>query len=158
MKKKQLYSTSAALFICLIAFQLASAQTDPNIPQNTKVYTFVEVMPKYPGGESGLYKFISKNLKYPAEDLANANEGKVFVSFVVNQEGNVSDVKVERGVTEGLNAEAVRVISMLAGFTPATQGGKNVNYKYILPISFKHGLSDNQIWKIRKRQAKQNQN
>lgn len=98
------------------------------------VYTFAEKAPSFAGGESEMNKWLRKNLKYPATDA----EGTVFVSFVVGEDGAVSDTKVESGAEDQkLRDEAVRVVSNMPGWTPGQQGGKTVPVKFTLPVTFK---------------------
>ncbi len=101
------------------------------------VYDSVEVMPQFPGGVMELKKFISQNVKYPAEAANEGIEGKVFVQFVVNQEGGIEQVKVTRGVDPALDAEAVRVISSQPKWTPGENSGHKVKVQFTIPISFK---------------------
>jgi len=108
----------------------------PNRITNEVPYIFVEQMPEFPGGDQELLKFVYANLKYPESARAEKKEGKVIVRFIVNTEGNVEAVSVRKGVNAALDAEAVRVISLLKGFKPAMQGGKAVNVWYSMPISF----------------------
>ncbi len=96
----------------------------------------VEVNPQFPGGENAMLKFISSNIKYPAEAKSKGIEGKVFVEFVVGVNGKVSGVKVLRGVDPLLNAEAVRVVSMLPDFIPGSANGKPVAVSYVIPVTF----------------------
>ena len=107
-------------------------EEDPN-----KLFLVVEQLPQYPGGDAALYKFITQNIRYPSGAAAAGIEGRVFVSFVCDKNGEVSNVKVEKGIGGGLDEEAVRVVKMLKGFSPAKQAGRPVNYRYILPVKFK---------------------
>ena len=102
-----------------------------------KVLDFVEQRPQYPGGDAALYKFLSQHIRYPSAAAAAGIEGKVFVSFVCDKYGNVRDVKIEKGIGAGLDEEAVRVVRLLQGFSPALQSGRPVNYRYVLPVNFR---------------------
>lgn len=95
-----------------------------------------EQMPDFPGGDLGLMKFIQKTKKYPAIAEENNITGKVYVSYVVNKEANVSSVKVVKSVNEHLDAEAVRVVKLLPYTTSGKQRGKPVNVQYTIPINF----------------------
>ncbi len=97
----------------------------------------IEVMPEYPGGPNALVKYVQNNLKYPESAKKNKQEGRVFVSFVVEKDGSISNVSVMRGVCEELDNEAVRVVKTLPKFTPGMHGGKPVRVQYTLPIAFK---------------------
>jgi TonB family protein len=128
----------AILFIVLIFGNLTVfAQTDTAKIQEPKVFTIVELMPEYAGGETALFKFIQDNVQYPAYERDNDIQGRVIVGFVVYEDGSIHDVVVKRGVSEGLNNEAVRVIKMMPNFKPGRQQGKAVRVAYVLPIVFK---------------------
>jgi TonB family protein len=99
-------------------------------------YVVVEQMPEYPGGDRELLNFIENNTRYPEEAKAQKIEGRVIVRFIVSTDGNAEDVTVLKGVHPLLDAEAVRVISMMTGFEPGMQGGKPVNVWYMAPITF----------------------
>lgn len=96
-------------------------------------------MPKYPGGEMAMMRFIQMNIQYPTEDRDIGIQGRVIVSFVVNKEGKLEDIQIKRGVSKNINAEALRIVQMLPDFIPGTQQGKPVKVKFILPIMFKLG-------------------
>jgi TonB family protein len=99
-------------------------------------FVVVEEMPMYPGGDGELLKFIQENTHYPEEARAQKIEGRVIARFFVSTQGTAEDVTVLRGVDPLLDAEAVRVVSMLKGFTPGKQGGIPVNVWYMVPITF----------------------
>jgi periplasmic protein TonB len=95
-----------------------------------------EVAPQYADGQRGLIKFIQRNLKYPAAPRRLGIEGTVFVSFIVNGDGSVSDVEVIRGIHPDCDKEAIRVVSKLPGWTGGKQAGNPVRVKMVLPIKF----------------------
>ncbi|WP_242509954.1 energy transducer TonB [Hymenobacter persicinus] len=101
-----------------------------------KVYTYVEQMPVFPGGQEALLKYIAQNIKYPALALRNQVEGKVFIAFVVGPDGQVSDVKVQKGIGAGCDEEASRVIKNLPKFAPGKQNGRAVSVSYTVPVTF----------------------
>ena len=105
--------------------------------KNKKIFTVVEQMPEFPGGESALRDFIVREVKYPAEARKGNAQGKVFVSFVVNRNGKVENAKVVRGVHPALDAEAIRVVNLLSEWKPGKQHGKDVDVAYTIPIEFK---------------------
>lgn len=106
-------------------------------PQGGPVYKEVEDMPKYPGGEMAMLRFISKNVKYPVEAQEAGAQGKVVCSMVINEQGKVTDVKVEVGVHPALDAEAVRVLKTMPAWTPGRQDGKKVKVAFVLPVLFR---------------------
>ena len=112
--------------------------TDSVSPVKEKlIFQVVEEMPEYPGGMEECMKFLGKNVKYPVEAQENGIQGRVIVSFVVTDEGDIQDPVVVKGVDPLLDAEAVRVISMMPKWKPGKQRGKEVNVKYTLPIHFR---------------------
>lgn len=100
------------------------------------VFFIVETMPEYPGGQLALRKFIATHVMYPEEAKQKGVQGKVFVSFVVEKDGSVGDVKIARGVDSSLNKEALRVVTLLSDWTPGKQKGKAVRVSYTVPINF----------------------
>jgi protein TonB len=111
--------------------------TEAPVVEPPKIFTIVEQMPEFPGGEGELFKFIQQNISYPAMERDNDIQGRVIVGFVVNEDGSVSDVAVKKGVSNGLDKEAVRVVKLLPKFKPGKQQGKSVKVAYVLPIMFK---------------------
>jgi TonB family protein len=82
-------------------------------------------------------KYLGNNVTYPEKAKEEKIDGKVYVSFVVNKKGKVTQVKIEKGPDESLNKEALRVINKMPDWTPGKHEGKNVNVKVNLPIAFK---------------------
>jgi TonB family protein len=100
------------------------------------VYVVVEQQAEYPGGYEALKSFIQQNLKYPAEAKANGTTGTVYVSMVITKTGALTDIKILKGLSPEIDAEALRVIRMLPDWKPGQQNGRNVNLKYNIPIRF----------------------
>lgn len=100
------------------------------------ILTFVDDMPEFPGGESSLLKFLGNNVKYPVIAQENGIQGKVYVSFVINETGNINDVCIVRGVDISLNNEALRVVRSMPRWKPGKQAGKTVKVRYNVPIFF----------------------
>ena len=111
--------------------------TQETEPQSKKVYNSVEQMPEFPGGVAGLMRYLSENIKYPPEAAKNDIEGRVIVQFIIDETGQVGEVKVVRSVSDELDAEAVRVVKTLPKFEPGRQDGEAVSVWYTLPINFK---------------------
>jgi TonB family protein len=105
---------------------------------NNAPFVVVQEMPMYqPGGDAGLLRFITNNTKYPEEAKSKKIEGRVIIRFIVNTEGKAEGISVLKGVDPLLDAEAVRVVSLLSGFKPGMQGGTPVNVWYMVPVTFK---------------------
>ena len=105
--------------------------------EENKVFTAVEQMPQFPGGDAELMKYIQKNLKYPPVAMENNIQGRVVVQFVVTKTGKIGEVKVARSKDPDLDKEAVRVVKTLPDFIPGKMNGQAVAVWYTLPITFK---------------------
>ncbi len=106
-------------------------------PDNDSIYQIAEVMPEFPGGMEKMMVYLSKNIKYPEEAKEKGISGRVFLSFVVEKDGSVTDVKVMRSVNPLVDDEAVRVVQAMPKWKPGLQKGKPVRVSYLLPITFK---------------------
>ncbi len=102
-----------------------------------KVFTSVEQMPQFPGGEVALMKYLQSHINYPPMAAENNVQGRVVVQFVVEKTGNIGEVKVVRSVDKDLDREAVRVCKSLPRFTPGRQNGQAVPVWFTLPVTFK---------------------
>ncbi len=101
------------------------------------IYMFAEVMPEFPGGMSKLFQMVGSTLKYPKYALDNDIAGKVYMSFVITKEGNVSNIKIIKGVHELLDKEAMRVVKLIPNnWTPGRVDDSPVNVNFLLPINF----------------------
>ena len=107
---------------------------EPASPE-PKVYDMVEKMPSFPGGSEALKEYLKKNTRYPNPDACI--QGRVVVVFVVDEKGNLSDVKVARSMEPSLDAEAVRVVKSMPRWNPGMQNGKAVKVRYTLPVTFR---------------------
>ena len=106
-------------------------------PEPEQVFTAVEQMPAFPGGDAELMKYLSSHINYPPMAMENNIQGRVIVQFVVTKTGKVGEVKVVRGVDRDLDNEAVRVVKSLPDFIPGRMNGQAVNVWYTLPVTFK---------------------
>lgn len=114
----------------------AVAQPEPK-PEVEKVFDVVEQMPSFPGGPSALMEWLSNNVKYPVVAQENNVQGRVVVSFVVERDGSITDVKVVRGVDPSLDKEASRVVRAMPRWIPGKQNGSAVRVKYNVPVAFR---------------------
>jgi periplasmic protein TonB len=117
-----------------VVFEEAPAEEDVD-----EIFTIVEDQPTPDGGMAAFYQFVQKNLKYPAQARRMGIEGKVFVQFVVDRDGSLTEVKAVKGIGAGCDEEAVRVISEAPKWKPGKQRGRAVKVRMILPITFKLG-------------------
>jgi periplasmic protein TonB len=105
------------LSLC-ISYSVSAQTTIANKSNPEKPFTFVEQMPHFPEGENALMSYLSKNIKYPSKARKNQIEGTVVVSFTVNKDGSISDVKVRKGVGGGCSEESVRVVKAMPNWIP----------------------------------------
>ena len=96
----------------------------------------VEEKPVFPGGEKAFYKYLSNNIKYPETAMKNKIQGTVWVKFIIEKDGSISNVKVIRDANPDLNKEALRVIKSMPNWKPGKQNGKPVRVSYQVPIRF----------------------
>jgi protein TonB len=101
-----------------------------------QIFTIVEQMPEFPGGEEKLFEYLGKNIKYPSMARENGITGTVYVTFVVEGNGEISDVKKLRGIGGGCDEEAMRVVKAMPSWKAGKQNGKSVRVQYNLPIKF----------------------
>ena len=94
-------------------------------------------MPSFPGGTAALMEFLQNNVKYPVVAQENGVQGRVVVSFVVEKDGSITDVKVVRSVDPSLDKEATRVVKSMPNWIPGKQNGAAVRVKYNVPVSFR---------------------
>lgn len=106
-------------------------EEDPN-----KVFTAVEKEPTFPGGTDAFRNYLGKNIQYPAVARENNVQGRVYLSFVVERDGSLTDIKVVRGIGSGCDEEAMRVMRRSPKWTPGIQNGRPVRVAYTIPISF----------------------
>lgn len=106
--------------------------------RDNKVYNFVSLKnpPTYPGGVKKFYDFLSSNIKYPPIAAEKNIQGNVFTSFVVEKDGSLSNIEIDRKLGGGIDEEAVRVLKMSGKWNPGMQNGKAVRVKYMIPIKF----------------------
>ncbi len=112
------------------------AQKEEEEKEEQQIFVVVEDMPEFPGGELGLRTYIASALRYPSVAQENGIQGTVFVGFVVDRDGSISNAKVIRGVDPYLDKEALRVINSLPKWKPGKQRGKAVRVSYSVPIHF----------------------
>ncbi|RZK51004.1 MAG: energy transducer TonB [Pedobacter sp.] len=128
------------IFSSLIAVTMLGLCPKTTLAQDTedKIYSFIsmENPPTYPGGMANFYKFLSQNMKYPAEAVKNNVQGTVYISFKVEKNGAVSDIKVDRALGSGTDEEAIRVIKLAGIWNPGTVKGNPVITKYNIPVKF----------------------
>ena len=105
--------------------------------ESRKVFTVVEQMPSFPGGDAALMSYLANNIHYPTVAAENGVQGRVVVGFVVERDGSITDVSVLRGVDPSLDREAMRVVKSMPRWTPGKQNGSAVRVKYQVPVAFR---------------------
>lgn len=111
----------------------------PEEEEVDEIFDIVEDQPAPPGGMGAFYKYVGKSMKYPKQARRMGVEGRVFVQFVVDQAGNLTEVKAIKGIGAGCDEEAVRVLKAAPKWKPGKQRGRPVKVRMILPITFKLG-------------------
>lgn len=109
----------------------------PKEEEVEEVFLVVEDQPEFPGGMPAFYEFVGERLKYPSQARRLGIEGKVYVQFVVDKTGDVTDIMLVRGIGAGCDEEAIRVMGLVPNFKPGKQRGKAVKVRMIVPIYFK---------------------
>ena len=127
------FFSSLLLFAAILAFNNSYSFF---MPQDTMIYDMPEQMPEFPGGADAMEQFVNDNIKYPPLAKEKGIQGKVYVQFVVEKDGSITQVKVRRGAHELLDKEAVRVIKMMPNWKPGSMRGKVVRVRYTIPIIF----------------------
>ncbi len=109
---------------------------DEEEPEEMEIFTVVESMPAFPGGDAARMRFLQENIRYPQLARESGIQGTVFVTFVVERDGSVTDVRVLRGIGGGCDEEAVRVIKQMPSWVPGRQRGQAVRVQFNMPIRF----------------------
>jgi TonB family protein len=115
---------------------VSSVSTNGQKDDNSKIFTYADQMPVYPGGDKALYNFIGKNIVYPEVAKKAGVTGKIYVQFVIDKDGSVTDVKTQKGIGAGCDEEAVRVIKMMPKWIPGKNNGELVKTRISMPIVF----------------------
>lgn len=120
---------------------IAKAQQSPTSVEvqvdSNRVFLTVEKAPEFPGGKNGFTHFLIKTVRYPASGVENRIQGRVWLTFVVEKDGSLTDIKVAKGVSKDIDAEAVRVMKASPKWNPGMQGGQAVRVQYSQSLDFK---------------------
>lgn len=108
-----------------------------NKPNSEKVFDVVEVMPSFPGGNGALFQYLANNIKYPVDAQKKVIEGRVVVTFIVEKDGDISDIRVVRSVYPSLDKESIRVIGTMPNWNPGKSKGESLRVRYNIPIAFR---------------------
>jgi len=111
-------------------------EVEEEVVSEAAIFTVVESMPEFKGGMAKLYTYLGNNIKYPVMAKESGIQGKVYVTFVVERDGSITDVRVLRGIGGGCDEEAIRVVAGMPSWKPGKQRGKPVRVQYNLPVRF----------------------
>lgn len=112
---------------------------EPEEEETDEILTIVEQKPEFPGGMTAFREFLAKNIKYPGLARRMGVEGRVYVQFVVERDGSLTDIQVVKGLGAGCDEESVRVMKLVPKFAPGKQRGNPVRVKMVMPIFYKLG-------------------
>ncbi|MDY0216638.1 MAG: energy transducer TonB [Bacteroidales bacterium] len=107
------------------------------VSDSNAVYTVVEQLPDFPGGNEARMQFLNKHIKYPESAKEDGIQGTVYATFIVEKDGSLSDIKILRGLSSEINAEVIRVIELFPKWIPGKQNGKIVRVQYSIPFRFR---------------------
>lgn len=122
-----------AIAVIILAAIFTSCKRQADDPSNTKA---VETNATFPGGIDSFYAYLASNIHYPLAARQNNVQGKVYITFIIDTDGSVTDVKVLKGIGSGCDEEAVRVIKASPKWTPGMQNGRAVRQQFTVPINF----------------------
>ncbi len=104
--------------------------------RSDSIFFVVDLMPQFPGKEQALFNYLSEQIHYPVSARVHKTEGRVFISFIIERDGKVSHAKVIRGIGNGCDQEALRVINQMQSWIQGKMHGKPVRVQYSLPVKF----------------------
>ncbi len=136
---KNLFRSFLSLLVLLFTFLMSNAQDTikKNSAEKDVAYTIIEEMPRFPGGEKGMYSFINSTIRYPERAMENHIEGTVSISFDIDTDGTVLNPKILSGLGSGCDEEALRIIQLMPKWIPGKRNGLTVKMKRDLSIKFK---------------------
>lgn len=125
------------LNVILLLWLLTGISAQVFSQNDNDLFTVVEIMPSFPGGQPALERFLQENLRYPPAAYNNGIQGVVYARFVVNTDGSLGNPQILKGPGSGLNEEVLRVIGIMPSWIPGKQDGKPVKVLINLPVKFK---------------------
>lgn len=129
---------NSVFVLIFLSSGVLSAQSDtvPKADAEDEIYTIVENQPEFTGGDNAMIKYLQDNIHYPMEARTRKIEGTVFINFVVETDGRITNAKVLRGIGGGCDEEALRVVKHMPKWIPGRQGGVPVRVYYNIPVRF----------------------
>ncbi|MCK9163967.1 MAG: energy transducer TonB [Bacteroidales bacterium] len=137
--KKTTTSLLSIVFLFAMLFVFTSnvnAQVDKSEKDSEKVFTVVDKEAVYPGGVEAMNNFLAQNILYPTFAKQKNVQGKVIISFIVERNGSISNIKIVKDIGEGCGEEGMRIVKLMPKWKPAQQKGEPVRQQFVLPISF----------------------
>ncbi|HVV55573.1 MAG TPA: energy transducer TonB [Mucilaginibacter sp.] len=135
--KRTLLLSCLLLGISAVKAQIKIKHADTiNIDKNVPIVDEDFTRPKFPGGLKQFYQYLTKNTHYPKTAVKYRIQGKVYLSFIIEKDGSISDVKVTKGLSKDIDAEAVRVLRNSPKWIPGTHDRKPIQYHYSMPMNF----------------------
>jgi TonB family protein len=134
------FMSSAQNLLALATAEAGVNETAPQQSQNDVIFEVVDKNPQFPGegnAQANLMRFLSENIQYPEEAKQKGEQGRVVVQYIVRATGEITDVKVVRGVSPLLDAEAIRIVKAMPKWIPGEMRGQAVSVHYTLPIVFR---------------------
>ncbi len=131
--KTRIFMIPVLFMLLALAFPAEAQEMD----KKDDVFYVVDELPVFQGGEEALRNWLAENIRYPGEAKADSIQGKVYVTFIVDEQGKVTDSKLARGASPALDKEALRVVNAMPAWKPGKHKGKEVKVSYTVPISFK---------------------
>jgi protein TonB len=123
------------LLLLILTLILTSCGT-VKMSDSDEIVDYPDIEAQFPGGAKGMKKYLAKNIRYPEIAMELGDQGKVYIQFVVEKDGSISNVRVMRGVSEAIDAESIRVVSAMPKWTPAIHKRKYVRARCRIPINY----------------------
>ena len=124
------------ILLAAVAIFCGTSAMAQSVVEDDEIFVVVENSPEFPGGNDSLYAYIGRNIKYPEAAKKEKIQGRVFVTFVIEKDGQVSSAKILRDIGGGCGEEAIRVVKNMPKWKPGTQRGNPVRVQFNLPIMF----------------------
>ncbi len=124
------------ILLVAVAIFCGTSAMAQSVVEDDEIFVVVENSPEFPGGNDSLYAYIGRNIKYPEAAKKEKIQGRVFVTFVIEKDGQVSSAKILRDIGGGCGEEAIRVVKNMPKWKPGTQRGNPVRVQFNLPIMF----------------------
>jgi len=134
--KKRIFIFSVLWAMMFIASAQEVKVSSTKKADDDRIYEIVEVNAQFPDGEQAMYKWLSENIKYPSAAREKGISGRVLAQFVVNRDGKIVDIEIMRSPDISLSKETKRLLKKMPKWKPATQGGKTVRSRFLLPVNF----------------------